>query len=98
MRTRISENSPCRLKKAELRRVPHNPKSWVIGYHVCCPRCGFVSLAMNGQRDLVIDEDMAGQVTFSKPFRCTYCAVRIHLNRCELTLEEDDHVRPLRYK
>ena len=63
MRTRISENSPCRLQKAELRRVPQNPKSWVIGYHVCCPRCGFVSLAINGQRDLVIDEDMAGRVT-----------------------------------
>jgi hypothetical protein len=37
-------------------------------------------------------------VSFSRPLRCTYCAVLIHLDRDEATLEEDANVRQVRYR
>ncbi len=98
MKALITDKVPCRLEKAELRRVPQNPRSWVVGYHVCCPRCGFVTIALNGKDDLEIEESVDSNVSFSCPLRCIYCQVLIHIQRCVLTLEEDDLVRNIRYR
>jgi len=98
MRAHITDKVPCKLGKADLRRVPQNPRSWVVGYHVCCPRCGFVTIALNGKDGLEIDESVDDRVSFSCPLRCSYCQVLIHIQRCELTLEEDSRVRNIRYR
>ena len=98
MKAQVTNSAPCKLSKGELRRIPKNPRSWPIGYHVGCPRCGFVTMAVVGKDGLEIDESVDGRVTFSKPLRCAYCQVLIHLNRCELTLEEDENVRQVRYR
>jgi hypothetical protein len=99
MKLTISTRPPCRLGPGELRRVPQNLKSGIVGYHVCCPRCGFVTVAFNGKDGFQITEDdTRSVVTFSRPMRCTYCSVLIHLRNGEAELEEDEHVRNIRYK
>jgi hypothetical protein len=88
---------PCQLERGELRRVPQNLRSWVVGYHICCPRCGYVSIALNGKDDLRITEDSA-LPTLSEPLRCLYCEVLMHLRSGEIFLEEDDRVRNIKYR
>jgi len=89
---------PCRLEHGELRRVPIRRESPLIGFHVCCPRCGFISHALNGHTDLAITEDDDGQVSFSHPVRCVFCRVLIHLSAGDARLEEDASVRNVRYR
>ena len=96
MKARITSAGPCKLNRGELRRVPQQHTEWPIGYHVCCPRCGFVTLALNNRSGLQITESMDGHVSLSAPIRCLYCKVIIHIQRCELTLEEDKDVRDIR--
>lgn len=99
MRLTASTHPPCRMNKGELRRVPQNPRSHVVGYYICCPRCGFVTVAFNGKDGLSITEDESRSVvTLSKPIRCTYCSVLIHLQNGEAELEEDEHVRNVQYR
>ena len=99
MRLTVSTHPPCKMQRGELRRVPRNLRSHVVGYYVCCPRCGFVSVAFNGKDDLsIVEDDERVVITFSKPIRCTYCAVLIHLQKGEAELEEDEHVRNVRYR
>lgn len=98
---RPTNKPPCKLERGELRRVSQDRRFGLVGYHVCCPRCGFVTVALNGNDGLTITEaEEAGTllVTFSRPLRCTYCAVLIHLDRGEATLEEDANVRQVRYR
>ena len=89
---------PCRLEPGELRRVPIRPESPLIGFHVCCPRCGFNSHALLGHAGLQITEDDEGKVSFSQPVRCVFCRVLIHLSTGEARLEEDASVRNVRYR
>ena len=101
MRLHVTDRRPCRLERGDLRRVPQNPLSGIVGYHVCCLRCGFVTVALNGTDGLVIteaEENGSLLVSFSRPVRCTYCAVLVHLDRGEATLEEDANVRQVRYR
>ena len=58
-----------------------------------------MTIALNGHERLAITESEDGlDVTFSKPVRCVYCAVLINLRAGEAELEEDDHVRAVRYR
>ena len=98
MKAHITSTTPCKLNKGELRRVPQRQTEWPIGYHICCPRCGFVTLALNNSSGLQISESMDGHVSFSAPIRCMYCNVIIHIQRCELTFEEDEDVQSIRYR
>ena len=36
-----STKRPCRLERGEIRRVPQDRSNLLVGYHVCCLRCGF---------------------------------------------------------
>jgi hypothetical protein len=82
-----------------MRRVSQDRRRLLVGYHVCCPRCGFVTVAFNGHEGLAITESEDGErVTFSAPLRCVYCAVLIHVRDGEAELEEDDRVRHVRYR
>ena len=99
MRLRPSSKRPCHLERGEMRRVSQDRRFGLVGYHVCCPQCGFVTVALDGNNGLVITEDQSGdRVTFSQPVRCVYCAVLVHLRDGEGEIEEDDRVRRVRYR
>jgi len=95
MKLTVCDRRPCKLRPGELRRVPQNPSSLVIGYHVACPRCGFVTPALRGDRGLFIDEGPGG-VSFSRPVRCLQCLVDIAVESTTATLHEGPDVRPVR--
>jgi len=99
MRLRPTNKRPCKLERGEMRRVSQERRRLLVGYHVCCPRCGFVTVAFNGQDGFLISESDDGErVTFSRPLRCVYCAVLIRLQDGQAELEEDDRVRRVRYR
>ena len=95
----MTSKRPCLLTRGEMRRVPQDRAyRGIVGYHVCCPRCGFVTAVLNGAADLAISETSDEAVSFSLPARCVFCTVLIHLAADELTLEEDDRVRDVTYR
>ncbi len=99
MRLVPSSKRPCLLARGEARRVPQNRGGFVVGYHVCCPRCGFVTPALDGDAGLEINEtEDLGDITFSRPLRCIYCRVLMHVSHGELRLEEDADVRDVRFR
>lgn len=99
MRMTPTSKRPCKLARGEIRRVSQDRRRLLVGYHVCCPRCGFVTVALNGHDGLSITESEDGSdVTFSQALRCLYCAVLIHLRDGVATLEEDDRVRRVQYR
>ncbi len=99
MKMRPVSRPPCKLDPGEMRRVSQDRRLSLVGYHVCCPRCGFVTVALNGHEGLaIIESDVGTAVTFSKPLRCVYCAVLIHLSDGEAEIEEDERVRHVRYR
>ena len=95
MKAKPTNRPPCRLEPGDLRRVPQDPKYGLVGYHVCCPRCGFVTVALHGNDGLSIAEE-GSEVTFSEPLRCTYCSVLLHLEQGRFEIEDDGHARPVR--
>lgn len=99
MRIIPTSRRPCRLRRGEVRRVPQDRDRRLVGYHVCCPRCGFVTPALQGDAGLGIAEggDVA-DLTFSKPLRCTFCRVLLRVERGELNLEEDADVRNVQFR
>ncbi len=100
MKMNVSESRPCALRRGDMRRVPQDRSSRnVVGYHVCCPRCGFVTAVLNGESGLAIIESEDGAlVTFSMPARCVFCNVVIHMHEGEAKLEEDKHARAVQYR
>lgn len=101
MRLQLSDKRPCRLERGEIRRVPQSREAHLVGYHVCCPRCGFITIALQGQDGFAITETGAGgdvRLSFSRPLRCTYCAVLICVEAGHAALREDDRVRAVRYR
>jgi hypothetical protein len=94
-----SAKRPCRLERGEIRRVPQDRTNLLVGYHVCCLRCGFNTPALAGNDGLDIDEgDAPDDLTFSKALRCTFCRVLMHVAHGELRLEEDADVRHIRFR
>jgi hypothetical protein len=94
-----SSKRPCRLERGEVRRVPQDRANLLVGFHLCCPRCGFNTPALAGHDDLDIAEgDEPDDLTFSKALRCTFCRVLIHVRHGELRLEEDADVRHIRFR
>jgi hypothetical protein len=99
MRLAPTSERPCALRRGQARRVPQNARAAVLGYHICCPRCGYVTVALQGNDGLLIEESPdRAEVSFSKGLRCIYCKVLIHVTSGEITLEEDEHVRSVRYR
>lgn len=99
MKALVTSKRPCLLARGEMRRVPQD-RSYrgIVGYHVCCPRCGFVTAVLNGAGGLAVTESLDEAVSFSQPARCVFCNVLVHLADGELTLEEDDRVRDVTYR
>lgn len=99
MRAVVTDKRPCRLARGEIRRVPQD-RSYrgIVGYHVGCPRCGFVTAVLNGVAGLVISEGDAREVSFSAPARCVFCNAVLRLVAGELTFEEGPDVRHVSYR
>ena len=97
MKASFSSKIPCKLDKGEIRRVPQAPSSWVIAIHVCCPKCGYLTLAVNERDEMKITQQN-DNVTFSRPLRCIYCQVLIHLKNGHFSLVSDDRTRHVQYK
>lgn len=94
-----SSKRPCRLERGEVRCVPQARTGRLVGYHVCCPRCAFLTPALEGDAGLDITEGAApDDLTFSRALCCTFCRVLIHLHHGELRLEEDADVRNARFR
>jgi hypothetical protein len=93
MKAHITANPPCTMSRGHLRRVPQDQARDPIGYYLCCPQCGCVTYVQNRRDGLAIDENRENLVSFSKPVRCRYCKVAIHIEKCEMTLEKDENVR-----
>ena len=99
MKLQVTNRRPCELERGQARRVSQNPRGVLVGYHVCCPRCGYVTVALHGSDGLTITEsDDRTEVTFSKPLRCLFCKVRIAATAGEMQLIEDEHVRDVHYR
>lgn len=99
MRLTPSSKRPCRLARGEVRRVPQAREALLVGYHLCCPRCGFNSPALSGDAGLVITEgETPDDISFSRPLRCLFCRVLLHLSHGDARLEEDADVRNVRYR
>ncbi|MGE0327864.1 MAG: hypothetical protein AB7S68_36470 [Polyangiaceae bacterium] len=96
MRVNVTSKRPCKLERGDVRRVPQNNPRMLVGYHVCCPRCGFVTPALVGDDELAIDE--SAELSFSRPLTCTYCRVHIHVRAGQLELVEHADVRNIRFR
>ena len=94
MKMTVTDRRPCRMRRGDLRRVPQERRCRVVGYHVGCPRCAFVTPVIDGQDGVRITED-GELVSFSAPVVCVMCLVRIALERGEASLEEGPDVRPV---
>lgn len=91
-----STKRACRLQRGEIRRIWQDRTNLLVGYHVCCPRCGFNTPALAGNDGLDIDEGGApDDLTSSKMLRCTFPRVLVHVAHGELRLEEVADVRHL---
>lgn len=99
MKLMPSSKQPCRLERGEVRRVPQDRTHQLVGFHVCCPRCGFNTPALTGHDGLDITEGTEpDDLTFSRALRCTFCRVLLHVNHGEFRLEEDADVRHVRFR
>jgi hypothetical protein len=99
MRAVLSTSRPCKLQRGELRRVPQERRPGnLVGYYVCCPRCGFVSHCVGSSELAVSEGEAPGDVTMRGALKCVYCCVGIELERGEFLLTEGPDVRPVRYR
>lgn len=97
MKAVVTDKRPCKLGRGEMRRVPQDRSfRGLVGYHVGCPRCGFVTIALQGDEGLEICEGAGGEVTFSRPVRCVLCSVLLGLQAGDLGCEEDALSRPVK--
>jgi hypothetical protein len=85
----LTDHPVCKLHPGELRRVPQDGARSLIGYHVACPACGFVNIALPGEQGLQIDE---GAMTFSHRLACMRCRASLRVDKGAFFWEEP-HVR-----
>jgi len=77
----------CRLQKGQARRVPRRPGASLVGYHLCCPECGWRLFVMHGDDDQEVIEGQDG-LTILPPVICGYCGLEIAVDGGEVTLKE----------
>lgn len=94
MKAVVTDKRPCKLGRGEMRRVPQDRSfRGLVGYHLGCPRCGFVTIAIQGDDGLLITEEGTGAVTFSQGVRCLFCRVLLDLRGGMFCLTEDGLLR-----
>lgn len=84
------ERPACQLEKGEARRVPRRPGAALLGYHLCCPRCGWRLFVMHGDDGQHVIEAPDG-LTISPPVICGYCGAEIAVDHGEVTMKEALH-------
>ena len=93
VRARVVDKPCSELRPWDLCRVPSDRKAPVLGYRVCCPACGFVTLSVAGDDGQAIYEGQPG-LTLSQPVECLYCGARVLIEYGEMVLLDGDHVHP----
>jgi hypothetical protein len=93
----LTSKRPCALRRGEARRVPQLPSPHLVGYHLACPRCGFVFTVVVGHGGMQVVEAAPG-VTFSQPVQCAFCRVVVHVRDGHIELEEGPDVRSVSYR
>jgi hypothetical protein len=95
----VSSSRPCKLKPGEVRRVPQERRPGnLIGFHVCCPRCGFVSPCVRCETLEIREGESPSDITFEGTAKCVYCRVEFGIAAGEFHLVEGDDVRAVRYR
>ena len=94
VKARVVEKPCSELRPWELARVPADRKAQVVGYRVCCPACGFVTLSVAGDAGQQIYEGDPG-LTLSEPVECLYCGARVLIEYGGMVLLDGDHVHPV---
>ena len=86
----VSSKPVCKLAPGELRRVPTDRSRSLIGYHVACPACGFVNIALPDAEGLRVDE---ATTTFSERIGCLRCHAHLRIDHGAFFWEEGQRVR-----
>jgi hypothetical protein len=97
MKLTLTSKRPCALRRGEARRVPQPPSPHLVGYHLACPRCGFVFTVVAGHGGMQVVEAEDG-ITFSEPVQCAFCRVVVHVCSGHIVLEEGPDVRSVSYR
>lgn len=79
MKVEHTKNAPCCMSRGQVRRVPQDKSQPILGYHVACPKCGYVTLVLHGRLGIFLSEDALGQVSTSKPLSCLFCQILIDI-------------------
>ena len=90
---RPTSKGPCKLERGEMRRVSQDRRFGLVGYHVCCPRCGYVTVALNGSDGMVITETGDRRGHFLRAAALPLLPDPDRRSRRPGALEEDEHVR-----
>ena len=85
-------DKPCtKLLPWELARVPSDRRAPPIGYRLCCPSCGFVTLSVIGDQGQALLGRGRG-LSLAQPVECLYCEAQVLVQGGQMTLVEDGHV------
>lgn len=79
MKVEHTKSAPCCMTRGQVRRVPQDTSQPILGYHVACPMCGYVTLVLHGRLGVFLSEDDLGQVSTSKPFVCLFCQISLDI-------------------
>jgi hypothetical protein len=73
MKVEHTKNAPCCMTRGQVRRVPQDRTQSILGYHVACPSCGYVTLLLHGRLGVFLCESEDGQLSTAKPHACLFC-------------------------
>ncbi len=86
MKVEHTKNAPCCMSRGQVRRVPQDRSQAILGYHVACPRCSYVTLVLHGRLGVFLSESEVGQLSTSKPYSCLFCQIQISIVHDELDI------------
>jgi len=73
MKVEHTKNAPCCMSRGQVRRVPQDRSQAILGYHIACPSCGYVTLVLHGRLGVFLSEREDGQLDTSRPHQCLFC-------------------------
>lgn len=81
MKVEHTKNAPCCMSRGQVRRVPQDRTQSILGYHVACPSCGYVTLLLHGRLGVFLCECEEGQLSTAKSYNCLFCQKKFQIER-----------------